>query len=136
MTAVAFQAIINEQTKFLIDDIKGLHDEIASQEAELSAACWHCASCSCDQSLSASATSLGIEIHTFADVVRNLVQSALQEEKSKNDVIKGLMENICDHDDLDSLCNKVKIYVKPTTVVRLGKTDAAHPIICFFSLLI
>lgn len=65
---------------------------------------------------------------SFVDVVKSSIQSALRDEKAKNDVIINAMpENQSDRDDVNTLCNKVRMVTKPCDVTRLGKPDKNHP---------
>jgi len=64
---------------------------------------------------------------SFADAVKKSVQTALQEERSKCDVIiTKVEENGQDEIFVENLCSKITCDAKPTSVSRLGrKTETA-----------
>ena len=53
---------------------------------------------------------------TFAEVVTASVNTALQDEKSKNEVIVAQMTENKDNDDIKALCDKAGIVTRPTAI--------------------
>lgn len=112
LTLAAVQEIIDEHTKALMDEIKELKNEVASLRSELKTA---------KENSDTSAP----QKKSFSDVIKTSVRSALEEENTKNEVIiKGLNENQHDEEDLDALCTKAQIVMKPSAVLRLGKRNS------------
>ena len=130
LTLAAVQDLISDLTKTMKDEIKMLRDEVASLKAELSIVN------SKLSSVNADSTAPSIDAPTFADVVsstvapllRKSVQSALNEEQAKNEVIIGRAEeNGNDQNAVMNLCQKLDFQSTPKEIKRLGKkTDDNH----------
>jgi hypothetical protein len=105
-------ALIEKQTKTLMDEISSLRTEVASLRALLDAAQRdHVDNLSGHQ----------VRTPSFSDVVKASVQFALREECVKNDLVLNLPDNKRDIDDMNDLCQKARVAVKPSSVTRIGK---------------
>lgn len=120
LTLAAVQNLISEQTKTLVDEIKNLRTEVATLRASLDAV----------QNRPPSPSNPDGNQPVLASVVKASVQSALQEECVKRDVVMNLRENKRDMEDVNDLCQKAQINVKPSSIIRLGKpkNDRTRPL--------
>lgn len=65
----------------------------------------------------ASASAMGAKGHSFADIVKASMCSAIEEKKSKNEiVIQGLPENDHDEQDVCEMCTRASVNMKLVTV--------------------
>lgn len=66
----------------------------------------------------------------FASVVKETVRSVFKDESVKKDVIIHIPENKQDDTDVNELCQKVQVKVKPCAITRIGKpaTDKKRPL--------
>lgn len=65
---------------------------------------------------------------SFADIVKSSVQSVLQEEKVKSDIIvANFKDSKQDVADVDALCTEVGFSSKPIDIQRLGKMQTDRP---------
>ena len=129
LTLASVTALINEQTTTLIKEIESLRGEVVSLKKELAAVKEQ--STLHQSVLQQNSSDKVIKSKwNLADVVKSSVQSALGDEKTKNDVIISAMpENKKDQEDVEVLCNRVQAVTKPCAVTRLGKPKANsdHP---------
>ena len=116
LTLAAVKTLITEQTKTLVDEIKSLRAEVASLRASLDSV----------QDTRPSPSDPGDGKRSLAEVVKASVQSAMQEECVKKDIVLNLVEQKRDLADMDNLCEKAQIVVKPSSITRLGKPKADH----------
>ena len=120
LTLAAVRSLIQEHTKSLVDEIISLKAEVASLRASLDAV--QRPQDHQDQPLETTASK-----QTFSNVVKASVQSALRDECVKKDVVMNLPENKRDIDDVNDLCHKTQVAVKPSSITRIGKPGKDRP---------
>lgn len=116
--------LIDEQTSTFLEKIKVLHDEIAALKTELATV--HQCTCSCSLASTSSAKSVNagdnVNKTSFADVVRQSVQSVLEDERARNDIVISKMDEQGDDEKcLADVCQKMNCESKPAGIRRLGK---------------
>lgn len=128
VTLIAIQNLLQTQTASFVAEIQSLRDEVGLLRTELAAAQERFSKQASLPAPPASSSAMGAKDHSFADVVKASVCSAIEEEKSKNEiVIQGLPENDHDEQDVRELCTRASVNVKPVTVNRLGKPNPDRP---------
>ena len=115
---VASAALIADNTKALKEEIASLRSEVAELRASLEPLPRP------DPSAASSSTG------SLARVLKSSVKCALQDMTVKKEVILYLPENKRDHEDIDSLCQKASVTVKPSAIERIGrpKNDRTRPL--------
>jgi anthranilate/para-aminobenzoate synthase component I len=116
LTLAAVESLIQEQTKSLTAEIASLRTEVETLRASLAAV----------QNLSNQQTTPTDPSPNklFADVVKASVQSVLQNEDAKKEVVLNLPENNRDSEDMEELCAKTEIATKPSSITRIGKVNS------------
>lgn len=127
LTLAAIRSLIEEHTKTLVDEITSLKAEVASLRASLDAVQRPTPTGSPGP---ASRDNCSASKQTFSNVVKASVQSALRDECVKKDVVINLPENKRDIDDVNDLCHKTQVTVKPSSITRIGKPgkDRSRPL--------
>ena len=111
---------INDEVKDLKDSNRDLLNEVSQLRAQVTSlldkSCPTCASNASATPSSANGTS-----PSFADVVRQSVQHALQDEQAKKDiVISKVAESEQDQQVVDDVCEKLNSANRPVELRRLG----------------
>lgn len=104
--------IVLQEIKGNRDEIKALREEVTGLKSELAVV--------------KASTPADTDMNTpppegFANVVKQTVRSVFQDESVRKDVIIHLPENKQDDTDVNELCQKVQIQVKPCAITRIGK---------------
>ena len=124
------QAMSNKQSEMedgmneIKDQCAKLREENINLLAKLENALSHnvAASSACAQQ------SIDSGSNSWTQVVKSSVRSALQDEQSKSEIVLLQMpEKKSDSKDLQALCSKLKISVRPSAVVRLGNDAKKGP---------
>ena len=117
LTLAAVKELFEEQTKALMKEIDDLRKEVTSLKEKLS-----------EKDADASFPPLPTSNKTFADVVKTSVESVLQQEQVRNDVILvNLKDDKKDTESVDNLCNEIGCASKPVATQRLGKEKDNKP---------
>lgn len=137
LTLNAVKALIDEQTKTLKEEITNLRTELAS------------ATLLTDNnnalkkeivSLRAEVADLRVSLNdaqkrttppnqsadpesnkTWADAVTASVKTALRDQSVKNEIVVYVPENEHDMEDINALCQKATVAVKPSAIMRIGR---------------
>lgn len=117
ITIAVLHALMIEQHDSLINTIKDLRTEVTALKTELA-------------TVKTAQTELPTPItdnnklpNDYASVVKETVRSVFKDETVKKEVIIHLPENKHDETDINELCQKVNITVKPCAITRLGKPE-------------
>lgn len=117
LTLAAVEALFKEHTDCLMNEIKGLKNEVASLKSELAAVN--------DAQSKTTAENVVANEEVFkpkyAEVVRKSVQSVIDQEKCKNDVmISKSEEKGQDQQFVKDLCEKLDFETEPIGIMRVG----------------
>lgn len=120
VTLEAIKALLDENSKMFLDEIKLLKDEVSSLKEELAAVRDLHESATSNSVASAEAS--GPVHRTFVDVVRKSMQSVINDENCKNDVIiTNAPENVEDEKMILDLCKTLDLESKPIGNTRMGR---------------
>jgi hypothetical protein len=65
---------------------------------------------------------------SWSDTVKTSIKAVLQDEQSRSEVVLSQMpEKKSDTTDVQDLCSRIDVSVRPTAVVRLGKDETKAP---------
>ena len=123
---VASAALIADNTQTLKDEIASLRNEVAELRASL-AASKEQQTQSDHPAVTCSTPANQESRQSWADVLKASVQSALSDQSSKNEIVVHLPENKRDSEDIEAICQKASIAVKPSAITRIGKPRANRP---------
>jgi hypothetical protein len=116
---VALAAQVADDNKAMKEEVASLRDEVAQLRAALAS--------SNEQPTLANAPNVASPAAPFADVVKASVQTVLDEEKTRNEVvIHNMKDENNDADSVNSLCADVNFTTLPTHVSRLGKVSVSR----------
>jgi len=120
-TISAVKELLDEQSRTFMEELKSLRDEVAALKSELAAA-RECHVCRNTTSIDSRGPAKADDNKaTFADVVRQSVQSALQDERGKNDLVISRMDEQGDDEKrLADVCKTLECESKPAELHRLG----------------
>ena len=121
LTLAAVQTLIKEHTKTLMDEISALRAEVKSLRSSFDAAQIR------QSSVPIPSASDAASQKRFAKAVKTSVQFALRDEDAKKEVIVTMPERKRDVADVDDLCSKAEVTVKPSSITRLGKQETDRP---------
>jgi hypothetical protein len=122
----AVETAIAELREALLAEISNLRAEVAMLREKLEAAEMQNTSLEPTPAQAADALSSTNRTTNYADVVK-AVKSALSEENVKKDVVINLPENKADLADVNVLCQKTDVSVKPSSFTRIGKRQTQSP---------
>jgi len=116
LTLEAVEKLINAQTKALKEEIEKLRAEVVSLRSSLNTPALY----------SQSVATPSQQSHV-AKVVQESVQSAFRKESAMKDIVINLPEKKNDAADIDAICEKASVCVKPSSISRMGKPRSDRP---------
>jgi hypothetical protein len=118
LTLAAVQALITDQSKTLMEEITSLRAEVATLRTLLDE--------ECNKRQGVPPADALANKQSFADVVKSSIKTAMCEESAKKEVVLNLPENKRDHQDMDDLCQRSHVTMKPSSIARIGEQKPDH----------